>query len=64
MKLMLLSFKAANMSFIRAQEKRKQCQPGSNLDENSVEAVKQPKNTIIKIDNYYHILVTVSYKKQ
>lgn len=40
------------MSFVRAQEKRKQSQPSSNLDENSAGADKQPRNTRIKTNNY------------
>ena len=51
-KSMFFSFKATNMSFLRAQEKRKQSQPSSNLYENSVGTDKQPRNTGIKINNY------------
>ena len=51
------------MSFLRAQDKRKESQPSSNLDENSVGADKQPMNTRITNNNYYLILVTITYKK-
>ena len=53
MKLMFFSFKALNISFLGAREKRKQPQENSsNQDENSVGADKQPRNACIKINSY------------